>query len=278
MYIIDCHTHIFPPDIIAERDRYREYDSWFDQLYANPRAPMANGDDLLKAMDQGGIDRAVTFGFSFADLALCHACNEYVLDTASRHGEYLIPFIQVPPRAGREAIREARHCLERGARGIGELMPDGQGFALTDFDLLTPLMRLAKEFEVPVLFHTAEPVGHIYAGKGEQGSQEAFALASRYPDNVIILAHWGGGLPFYELMPEVREALRNVYYDTAASLYLYEAGIFRYAAQWVPDKILFGTDYPLIGPRRFLRHIERADLEPATQRKVLGENAADLFC
>ncbi|MFP3895450.1 MAG: amidohydrolase family protein [Anaerolineales bacterium] len=277
MRIIDCHTHIFPPDIIAERDRYRKYDRWFNQLYATPQARMADVDDLLRSMDQGGVEKAITFGFAFADLALCQDCNAYVLDAAAEHKERLIPFVQVPPRVGRKAIMEARRCLERGARGIGELLSDGQGFDLRDFDLLTPLMRLAKTFEVPVLFHVAEPVGHIYAGKGKQGPREAFALAKRFPDNVIILAHWGGGLPFYEMMPEVRDALRNVYYDTAASPYLYEADIFRHVTRWIPSKILFGTDYPLIGPRRFLRYMERAGLDPVAKRKVLRENAINLL-
>ncbi len=277
MRIIDCHTHIFPPDIIAGRQRYREYDHWFDQLYADPQAPMAEADDLLKAMNQGGVERAVTFGFAFADLALCRACNEYILDAAAEHKGRLIPFVQVSPRAGREAVREARRCLERGARGIGELLPDGQGFTVTDFDLLTPLMRSAKEFEVPVLFHVNEPVGHMYAGKGTQGPREALALAKRYPDNVIILAHWGGGLPFYELMPEVRDALRNVYYDTAASPYLYEASIFKHVTRWIPDKILFGSDYPLVEPQRFLRYMENASLKSETRQRVLGENAIDLL-
>lgn len=277
MRIIDCHTHIFPPDIITERDRYREYDDWFGQLYANPQTPMADADDLSKTMHKANIDKAVTFGFAFADLGLCRACNAYVLDAAGAHGGSLIPFVQVPPRAGREAVAEARRCLERGAKGIGELLPDGQGFTLTDFDLLTPLMDLAREFEVPVLFHVVEPVGHTYAGKGSQGPREAFALARHYPDNVIILAHWGGGLPFYELMPEVRDALRNVYYDTAASPYLYEANIFGHVARWIPDKILFGSDYPLIEPQHFLRYMEKAGLGPEMQRKVLGENAVNLL-
>jgi hypothetical protein len=277
MRIIDCHTHIFPPSIIAERDRYKKYDGWFNQLYADPQAPMADADDLSESMCQGGIEKAVTFGFAFADLGLCRMCNDYVLGAADEPERQLIPFAQVPPRVGREAVKEARRCLERGARGIGELVPDGQGFSLTDFNLLTPLMDLAKAFAAPVLFHVGEPVGHTYAGKGKEGPHEAFALTQRYPDNVIILAHWGGGLPFYELMPEVRETLRNVYYDTAASPYLYEASIFRHVAQWMPNKILFGTDYPLIEPQCFLRHVESAGLAPKEQRKVLGENAAKLF-
>jgi hypothetical protein len=277
MRIIDCHTHIFPPNIIAERDRYREYDEWFDQLYADPQAPMADAGDLSASMRQGGVEKAVTFGFAFADLGLCRTCNDYVLEAAKEREERLIPFAQIPPRAGREAVTEARRCLERGARGLGEFVPDGQGFSLADFDLLKPLMGLAKEFAVPTLFHVGEPVGHTYAGKGKEGPREALVLARHYADNVIILAHWGGGLPFYELMPEVRRTLRNVYYDTAASPFLYEPSIFRHVAQWMPNKILFGTDYPLIEPTCFLRHVESAGLVPETLRKVMGENATKLF-
>ena len=58
---------------------------------------------------------------------------------------------------------------------------------------------------------------------------------------------------FYELMPCAQPLLRNVYYDTSASLYLYDDSIFCHVTAWAPDKVLFGTDYPLIGQPRFLR-------------------------
>ena len=84
-------------------------------------------------------------------------------------------------------------------------------------------------------------------------------------------------MPFYELMPEVRETLRNVYYDTAASPFLYESSVFRHVTMWAPRKVLFGTDYPLISQQRFLRHVQQANLASDVSDEVLFGNAQGLL-
>lgn len=271
--IIDMHTHVFPPEQIAARQALQGRDRWFGLLYENPKSVMVDADQLVRAMDCAGVDRAVIFGFAYADPGLCAECNRYVLDAARGYSERLIPFALVNPCRGEPAWREARRCLEGGARGFGELMPDGQGFALTDDATLDPLMHLARQANVPVMTHVNELVGHTYCGKGSQGLEAAYQLAMRHPENRIVLAHWGGGLPFFELMPEVRRALRNVYYDTAASLFLYDDAVVKHVMAWAPTKVLYGSDYPLIGFRRFLRRMERAGLTPENKARFLGENA-----
>src|SRR5205085_2434991 len=74
----------------------------------------------------------------------------------------------------------------------------------------------------------------------------------------VVLAHWGGGLPFYELMPEVAELARGVAYDSAASAYLYDWRVFRQVAAIVgAERVLFATDYPLSRPGRYVKQIRR---------------------
>jgi hypothetical protein len=116
-------------------------------------------------------------------------------------------------------------------------------------------------------------VGHLYPGKGTVTPDEVIRFARLFPQATLVCAHWGGGTIFYELMPEVRDVMRNVYYDTAASLYLYDDEIFSLAAKWAPSKVLFATDYPLIMPGRFLRRLRSARMPTATQRRILGGNA-----
>jgi len=271
--ILDVHTHIFPPEIIAQRERYLERDAWFGRLYANPRARMATADELLAAMDAAGVDMAVTFGFAWADPGLCRLANDYVAEAVRNHPGRLLGLAVLNPVAPRAEAELAR-AAAAGLSGVGELMPDGQGYALGDADALAPLMEEARALGWPVLVHASEPVGHEYAGKGRPSLAGAVQLAQRFPDTTLILAHWGGGLPFYELMPEVRRALAHAYYDTAASLFLYDDSVFAVAAALVGPKVLFGTDYPLIEPGRFLARVRRAGLDEGALDGILGGNAA----
>jgi predicted TIM-barrel fold metal-dependent hydrolase len=276
--IVDVHTHIFPPEIRDGRAAYLPRDPWFNQLYTDPRARIATAEDLITVMDLDGVDRAIACGFAWSDLGLCREHNDYLLDCVARYPGRLIGLAAVQPRAGQEAARELRRCLEAGLRGLGELFPDGQGFSLEETDLFAPLVELLGAANAPLLTHTSEPVGHEYHGKGHTEPGHVITLAKRFPALRIICAHWGGGLPFYELMPEVAEALQNVYYDTAASPYLYRWRIFPLAAQMVGAlKIMFGSDYPLIRPKNYLAHIRELPLGEAERQAILGGNAARLW-
>lgn len=272
MRILDAHTHIMPPEIIAARADYAARDRWFGLLYASPRARLATAEELIHSMDRAEIQAAIAFGFAFAENALCRRCNDYVLEAAARWPTRIIPFAVVNPCAGPPALEEAARCLEAGARGLGELLPDGQGFTLEDPGLAA-LIALAQERGVPILLHVNERVGHAYAGKGKVGPEEAYQLACRFPEARFILAHWGGGLPFYELMPSARKQLANVYYDTAASLFLYDDRIFAEVSRWAPAKVLFATDYPLISQRRFLERVHRAEMPASALEGFFAGNA-----
>jgi len=274
--IVDVHTHIFPPEIIRERERYLARDAWFGRLYANPAARLAGAEDLVEAMDAAGVDVAVTFGFGWADQGLCRLANDYVAEAVRAHPGRLVGFAVVnPAQPGAEA--EVARTAAAGLAGVGELMPDGQGYTLGDVTTLAPLMEAARALGWPVLSHTTEPVGHDYPGKGRASLAAAVQLAARFAETPLVLAHWGGGLPFYELMPEVWRTLANVYYDTAASLYLYDDAVFRLAAGLAGSKVLFGSDYPLIHPKRFLQRVRASGLEGEALAGVLGGNAARLL-
>ena len=275
MRVVDFHTHIFPPELIARREAYLQHDLWFGQLYSNPKARMVGAEDLIAEMDRSGVDVSVTFGFAWADQELCREANDYVLEAASRWPERLVGFAVVNP-AAEGAIDELERCMAAGMRGLGELMPDGQGYALDDPRVDTVIQRMVDR-HLPTLIHAGEPVGHGYPGKSSATLQPLYQLSLRHPDATLVAAHWGGGLLFYELMPEVRQALRNVYYDTAASPYLYQDAIFALAARIVPDRVLFGSDYPLIGQGRFVRHVRCAGLIADTLDAFLGGNAACLL-
>jgi predicted TIM-barrel fold metal-dependent hydrolase len=276
--IVDAHTHIFPPEICTNREKYRQCDDWFSALYQDPRARTATVEELIEAMDVDNVARAVACGFAWADQGLCREHNDYLLDCVARYPDRIIGMAIVQPLAGHEAVAELERCLQAGLLGLGELMPDGQGFRLDDIELLRPLADLLQEYGRPLMTHTSEPIGHHYHGKGETSPQQIVALAEHFPELRIVCSHWGGGLPFYELMPEVSQVLQNVYYDSAASPYLYRWSIFPLAAQMVgAHKILMGSDFPLIRARTYLRHLEQLPLEEEARACILGKNAAALW-
>jgi uncharacterized protein len=128
------------------------------------------------------------------------------------------------------------------------------------------------------LTHSSEPIGHSYSGKGNITPEALFPLISGFPELKLVCAHWGGGLPFYALMPEVKISLNNVYFDTAASPFIYSSQIYHQVTQLVgPEKILFGSDYPLIAPKRLLTEIDSLNLAETIKTQILSKNAGVLL-
>ena len=274
----DFHTHILPPGIRENRTQFIARDPCFALLYENPRAKLATVEDLILSMDQAGVERSVILNIGWADHELCLETNDYILESISRYPDRLVGFCAIQPKAGQAAIAEIRRCARGGMRGIGEMRPDLQGFDPGDESLMRPLAEAAMEHNLILLTHASEPVGHQYPGKGTITPDIIYEFICHFPDLRLVCAHWGGGLPFYALMPEVGSALRNVWFDTAASPFLYRPQIFRQAIDLVgADKILFGSDYPLMAQQRPISEIESLELADEVEALILGGNAQRLL-
>ena len=276
--IIDFHAHIFPDSVRNNRTPYLERDATFEHLYSDPRARLSSAELLIERMDRDGVDMAVTLGMGWQVHEFAVEANDYILESAKAFPDRLVPFCTVNPVLGDVAVRELERCADLGARGIGELHSYAQGYRLDDERVMRPFMEAAIARDLIVLTHSSEPVGHVYAGKGTVTPDELCRFIEAYPEAKIVCAHWGGGLPFYALMPEVSEALRNVYFDSAASPFLYVPDVFANAINLVgADKVLFGTDYPLISQKRLLAQVEGQGLEDEVKAAVLGGNAQKLL-
>lgn len=275
--IIDFHTHVFPDEVRANRAEFLERESWFGTLYADPKHKLASAEDVVASMEAAGVDRTVVLGFPWRDGGLCREHNSYILDAVQRYPDKLIGFAIVQPLAAGDA-KELDRCLSGGLMGLGEVGPDSQRYDIEAKWVLADSVEVLLHHDRPLLTHSSEPMGHDYAGKGTITPPRLLKLASNFPDLKIVLAHWGGGLPFYELMPEVRETLRNVYYDSAASTYLYDFDIFPIAARLVgTERILWGTDFPLLSQAKFLKRVRSSGLSEEQLTAVLGGNAARLL-
>ena len=276
--IVDAHCHILPPSFARRRRELAARDATFAAILANPSAHIADAPSLLSAMTRDGVDHAVVMGMGWTDYDLAFEANDYIIEAVTAHPSCITGFTSVNPAWGDVAVDEAQRCADAGLRGIGELHPDTQGLDITDAAAMAPLMDLARSLDLPVLLHCSEPVGHQYPGKGKTTPDKVWRLIENFPDNIIICAHWGGGLPFYALMPEVGASLNNVYFDSAASPFLYRPGIYPAAASLVgAERILFASDYPLMCPSRPISEINNEPLTGRDRRLIFGENAAKLL-
>ena len=275
--VVDAHTHAFWPEVVERREPFLRRDPWFGQLYADPRARLVPAEELLISMDAAGIGQAVVCGFPWHDLGLCRTHNDYLAEVCRDSGGRLAWLATVPPSAP-DAATEAERAFALGAVGLGELNADAQEFDLRDPRLLAETMELCVARARPVMLHASEPVGHDYPGKGTATPEKLLAFLAAFPRLRVVLAHWGGGLPFYELMPEVAAVAANAVYDSAASTYLYRFAIFRAALDVVgPERVLFASDYPVLRQDRFLRRVLTKGLRSDEVEPVLGGNAHRIY-
>ncbi len=226
-------------------------------------------------MERDHIAAAVALNFGWRDPGLCHATNDSILEALRPHRQ-IVPFCAVVPGAAGAADEVAR-CAALGFRGVGELSADGQQFDITDERTMCPVIEACRAHDMVLLLHASEPLGHAYPGKGTTTPEKLLRLLAMARDLPIVFAHWGGGLLFYELMPEIESLAGNAYYDSAATPYLYTPQIYQIGAQLAGSRVFFGSDYPLMPPRRALQHLDRAELSSEERRALLWDNGARLL-
>ena len=272
--IIDIHTHIFPDFIKNDREKCFNNEPSFELLYASEKSKIINGGDLVSAMDENGVDLSVTFGFPWKNIDLCRRHNDYILEQIEKYPKRLKGLCCVDVFHA-DAVREVERCLNQGMSGVGELAIYEDGITEDALDRMSPTFDLCRERNLPLMMHVNEPVGRIYPGKAPIKLVEIYNMVKRFPKNKIILAHWGGGLFFYTMLKkEVKEVLKNVFFDTAASPYLYEQHIYETACQFVgSEKILFGSDYPLLKPARYFKDMRESGLSGKQMNDICGGSA-----
>jgi predicted TIM-barrel fold metal-dependent hydrolase len=276
---IDAHTHVFPTEIVENRGGFLERDEWFGSLYANPKSRLVTVESLIESMDSAGIAHSVICGFPWRDPELCDLHNGYMREVSTYYPGRLTWLGIVSPGHGRRSGQVAADLFAQGAAGLGELNADAQQFELESPRALAAAIEAAIEAGKPVMVHTSEPVGHSYPGKGTATPERLLRFLERYPDLFVVAAHWGGGLPFYELMPEVQELTGNVVYDSAATTYLYGFNVFRTVIDLVSKaRVLFASDYPILRQDRLLRRVLSVNwTDEAETNAVMATNAARVY-
>ncbi len=274
MEIFDAHTHIFPPEIIGRRKAIAVTDEGFRKIYENPRSSMVDHEGLLKYMEREKVSRAVACGFPFEDKGLIQMTNDYILEVARSHPD-IVPMASVNIGSKDTGIREAERCFSLGAKGVGEVAVYQAGLGCGELGRLEDIARLTALEKGVLLIHLNEQVGHKYDGKMPIDFVEVSRFIEAHQDLTIVLAHLGGGLCFYEFMPEIRNAFTRVYYDTAALPYIYSVDVYRFIDAFLPEKTLFGSDYPMLSFKRYDSGV--SNLGPEAMERVLAKNARRIY-
>jgi predicted TIM-barrel fold metal-dependent hydrolase len=276
--ILDAHTHVFPPEVCRRREDFFADEPAFRLLYDSPKSKLVGPEEMVAALGEAGVDAAVVMGFPWRQERLWRRQHEVILEAMRRFPRALIGFCAVHVMEP-GVPQEVERCLASGFRGVGELAWYEADLGEDLRTVLAPIAELCQHYRAPLLLHTNDPVGPSYPGKAALSLPALYAAIKAWPQVDWILAHWGGGLPFYGLMKkEGSEVLRRVYFDTAASPYLYRPEIYRLTAEMVgPEKILFGSDYPLLPVSRYLKELETTDLPEEWQEMILGKNLAKLL-
>lgn len=276
--IIDSHVHLLPRRVRLDRTDFCRDDIAFCSIYSSEKSKMVSEEEIVAYMDRSEIDKAIVFGFPWENHDLVRENNDEVWSFHLRFPDRIVPFAVLSPRAGESAWMETERTLSSGFSGLGELAVYHGGWNFEGFQALGDSLNLAQTYRVPVLIHVNEPVGHDYPGKIPVDFGALFSMIKGYSDLDFILAHFGGGAFVWALMPEIRDLMARTYLDTAAAPFLYDSKIFEIACRIMgPEKILFGSDYPLLPLSRYLKEIEKTDIPGDVRARILGGNAAELL-
>lgn len=251
--IIDAHVHLYPAEVDldpagwAARTGERHWAVLCTRKRRDGRLvqSMPTVDELLLAMDEAGVMRAVLLGWYWEKTDTCVWQNRFYAACVRAHPDRLSAFATIHPGAGREAtLAEVRRARAEGLIGLGELSPHSQVYAVDD-PVFAEALALAGELRMPVNLHVTDPASRPYVGRIETPLGDFVRLARAFPRTTFVLAHWGGMLPMVDVRANAA-ALPNVYYDTAASPLLYDSAVWaRVLPAFGADRVLFGSDYPL---------------------------------
>jgi predicted TIM-barrel fold metal-dependent hydrolase len=286
--IIDAHVHLYPAEVdrdpagwaAAQGEKHWALLCTRRRKDGRPVQSLPTLDGLLRAMDEAGIGRAVLLGWYWEKLETCSWQNRFYAECVRAHPDRLAAFASLQPAAGFwPTLTEMHRARDDGLIGFGELSPHSQGYAVDD-PVFREVLVLASDWKMPVNLHVTDSESRAFPGRIETPLGDFAPLAREFPQVPFILAHWGGMLPLRE--PGV-VGLKNVFYDTAASPLIYDAGVWQRFTAVVPrERVLFGSDFPLNLYPRVAVEAEMARLLAEARAAgmgddVLGGNASRLL-
>lgn len=276
---IDVHVHVevdghghasLPPDLAEAASAYFRADA--------PRPDLDSIADYYRERRMA----AVVFTVD-AQTNLGHSpiSSAEIAEGAARNNDVLIPFGSVDPRRGAAAVSDARRLIEEsGVRGF-KFHPTVQGFDPSQTEWY-PLYEVIQDAGVPALFHTGQT--GIGAGmRGGRGFRLGLSnpilldpIAADFPDLQIIMAH--PSVPWQDEALSVATHKHNTWIDLSGwSPKYFPAELVRYANSILKSRVLFGSDFPLLTPDRWIRDVAETKLKPEVLPGIMKHNAIRLL-
>jgi len=207
--------------------------------------------------------------------------NDEVAAFAAENSDIMLAFASVDPMRGKTAVEEARRLIASGTIRGFKLHPPVQQFHPND-PRVYPFYEVINEAQLPVIFHT----GHSGIGAGLRGGggvrlkygnpMDIDDVAVDFPDMPIIMAH--PSFPWQEEALSICLHKPQVYIDLSGwSPKYFPPILVQYANTLLKHKMLFGSDYPLISPDRWLADFEKIAIRDEVRPLILKENAMRLF-
>ncbi|NKX54668.1 amidohydrolase family protein [Arthrobacter mobilis] len=206
---------------------------------------------------------------------------EEIAEGAARNNDVLIPFGSVDPLTGPEAIDRAKRLAgDFGVRGF-KFHPSLQGFSPAD-EQFYPLWEALQELGLPAIFHTGQ--NGMGAGlPGGYGIKLGYSnpllldeVAADFPHLTLIMAH--PSVPWQEEANSIATHKANVFIDLSGwSPKYFPESLVRLSSTVLADKVLFGTDFPLITPAKWLGAFAELPIKDEVRPKILKDNAVRLL-
>lgn len=276
---IDIHTH-------AERscwnpfDAYgEEYDRAADKYFKSARRPTI--DETVAFYRAQRIGLVMFTVDAETQLGRRRIPNEEIAEAAKKNADMMIAFASVDPHKGRMGAREARRLVEEhGVKGF-KFHPTVQGFHPYD-RMAWPIYEVVAEHRLPAIFHS----GHSGIGSGMRcggGLRLEYSnpmhlddVAIAFPDIEIVIAH--PSFPWQDEALSVAMHKPNVWIDLSGwSPKYFPKQLVQYANTLLRDRVLFGSDFPLITPDRWLADFEEAGFRDEVKPLILKQNAMRLL-
>jgi uncharacterized protein len=276
---IDMHTHA-EVSCWNPFDNYgEEFDRAADKYFRSNRRPTI--EESVAHYREQRIAMVMFCVDAEAQMGRRRIPNEEIAEAARKHPDVLIPFASIDPHKGRMGAREARRLIEEhGVRGF-KFHPTVQGFHPYD-RMAWPIYEVINEHKLPAVFHS----GHSGIGSGMRcggGLRLEYSnpihldeVAVNFGDMQIIIAHpsW----PWQDEALSVAMHKPNVWIDLSGwSPKYFPPQLVQYANTLLKDRVLFGSDYPLITPERWMKDFLEAGFRPEVHQAILKDNAVRLL-